>query len=79
MLKNPCFNSETKTNCSKRCAGCAATCPDWKKYSQERDEQYEQRRNEAELNAAVTSRFGVAIHKSEKTKLQKRARGFSKY
>lgn len=41
-MNNPCFNSKTKTDCPRRCVGCASACPDWAEYTQKRNDQYEQ-------------------------------------
>ena len=40
MIKNPCYDTKTKTSCSKRCAGCATTCKDWKLYEADRNSRY---------------------------------------
>lgn len=39
-MKNPCHNTETHEDCSRRCAGCATTCKDWKQYVEERNKGY---------------------------------------
>ena len=39
-MKNPCYNKQTKTDCPRRCAGCAINCPDWAEYVKERDARY---------------------------------------
>lgn len=66
MLQNPCYNTQTKTDCPKRCAGCATTCPEWAKYTQERNKMYEQRaaENRAKHDA------GELAHE-RRTRLQK--------
>lgn len=46
MPKNPCYNTETKTDCPKRCAGCATTCEKWKTYLIEREAVYDERSKE---------------------------------
>lgn len=48
-MNNPCYDRETKTDCPKRCAGCAGTCKKWADYVKARDEEYERRKN---VNAA---------------------------
>lgn len=42
-IKPPCFDSVTKTDCPRRCVGCAETCPDWAEYIKKRDDVYEKR------------------------------------
>lgn len=39
-MKNPCYNKQTKTDCPRRCAGCAINCPDWAEYVKKRAERY---------------------------------------
>jgi hypothetical protein len=39
-MKNPCYNTETRTDCKDRCAGCSATCKKWAEYVKKRDSQY---------------------------------------
>lgn len=48
-MKNPCFNEETRTDCPKRCAGCAVNCPEWAAYVKERDAEYERRKIESDV------------------------------
>ena len=52
-MKVPCYNTETKTDCPRRHAGCSADCPKWNKYLKERDEDYKQRAIEYNANAAM--------------------------
>lgn len=37
-MKNPCYNTETHTDCPKRAVGCSANCPEWASYVKKRDE-----------------------------------------
>ena len=37
-MKNPCFDTSSRTDCPRRHAGCAATCPEWAKYEKKRAE-----------------------------------------
>lgn len=55
-MKNPCFNEETRTDCPKRCAGCAVNCPDWAKYVEERNAEYARRQEQAEIDRIMTRR-----------------------
>ena len=45
-MKNPCYNTETKTDCPERKFGCGATCPKWAEYVKLRDAEYECRHRE---------------------------------
>lgn len=42
-LKTPCYDTKTKTDCPRRCAGCSVNCPEWAKYLKKRDELYRHR------------------------------------
>ena len=46
-MRAPCFDTSTRTDCPRRHAGCAATCPDWAKYEKKRKERYEKRADES--------------------------------
>lgn len=48
MIKNPCYNTTTKTDCPDRSLGCAARCPKWAEYVKQRDAMYQQRNREKE-------------------------------
>lgn len=52
-LKNPCYDTETKTDCPDRCGGCQLNCPKWKAYLVERDELYKKRQIAYEANAPI--------------------------
>ena len=52
-IKNPCYDPETKTDCPRRCGGCQLTCPEWKAYTEERDEEYRHRTIEFYANAII--------------------------
>ena len=57
-VKPPCFDVTTRTDCPRRKAGCAIDCPDWAKYTKERDEVYRQRALENEaMQVMYTSRY----------------------
>ena len=43
MLKPPCYNAATKTDCPERTLNCKSYCQDWKDYEKARDEEYEKR------------------------------------
>lgn len=57
MAKAPCYNTETKTDCPRRCAGCAVDCPDWAKYVAERDAEYQKRKDEMGLRAVINDSY----------------------
>lgn len=42
MTSSPCFDRETRQDCPRRHAGCAATCPDWAEYEKQRNARYEE-------------------------------------
>jgi hypothetical protein len=46
MMRAPCYDPETKTDCPKRTAGCQISCKRWAKYVKERDEYYAQKNKE---------------------------------
>lgn len=52
-MKNPCFNEETRTDCPKRCAGCAVNCPEWAKYVEERNEEYRRRKIQTDADCVI--------------------------
>lgn len=37
----PCFDVQSRQDCPRRHAGCAATCPEWAKYEKQRKAGYE--------------------------------------
>lgn len=47
-MRNPCYDEETKTDCPKRAAGCAAHCDRWLEYTVERNKDYRKRAQIAE-------------------------------
>ena len=60
-MKNPCFNKETRTDCPKRCAGCAVNCPEWAAYVKERDAEYERRKIESAVGSILLSNRNKAL------------------
>lgn len=42
-MDSPCYDKATKTDCPRRCKGCAIDCPEWAAYEVERNKVYEQR------------------------------------
>lgn len=53
MIKAPCYNETTKTDCPKRAVGCHERCEAWRKYEKLRDEEYRQRQIEREAKGAI--------------------------
>ena len=49
-MNNPCYNKKTKTDCQKRCVGCAKDCPEWTEYVRQRDVKYEERKEHSRIN-----------------------------
>lgn len=52
-LKNPCYDTETKTDCPKRCGGCQFNCSEWAEYVEKRDKEYEKQRAQNEIDHAI--------------------------
>ena len=52
-MKNPCYDTATKTGCPNRCAGCAVGCPEWKKFMEEKEQFYKRRNAEVEAASAI--------------------------
>ena len=46
MLKRPCYDELTKTDCPDRCAGCSAHCERWAEYVAARNAEYAERTKE---------------------------------
>ena len=69
-MKPPCFNEETRTDCPKRCAGCAVNCPEWAAYVKERDKEYEHRKVQADVACAIYNGRSKMYKKLAMQKLQ---------
>lgn len=52
-IDNPCYDSETKTDCPRRCGGCQVDCPEWKEYEAKRAELYRQRAVQYRANSII--------------------------
>ena len=52
MIKPPCYNEETKTDCPDRTYGCHERCEKWSKYEKLRNEEYRKRLMESEARNA---------------------------
>lgn len=42
-MVNPCYDKKTGTDCPRRKPGCGATCPEWARYVEARDAEYDRR------------------------------------
>lgn len=51
-MKNPCYDSVTKTGCPARRPGCSVDCVEWAEYVEERDRIYKVRQQHHDLNRA---------------------------
>lgn len=68
MLKAPCYNHETKTDCPRREMGCHAHCEKWKEYEALKAEEYRLRKIHGEAAAiAYDSRERMITKKYKKT------------
>lgn len=63
-IESPCYNRETKTDCPRRCAGCAVDCPDWAAHVSERDKVYKDRKIQRDV--------GSVMYESRHSKIDKR-------
>lgn len=53
--KHPCYDETTNTDCPRRKAGCAATCPEWAAYDKQRRKIYDARKTAGLATAAADS------------------------
>lgn len=65
-MDSPCYDKKTKTDCPRRCKGCAVNCPEWAAYVRERNKVYEQRAkimyvNTSSLTNAHAHRINQAL------------------
>lgn len=63
MRITPCYDVVTKQDCPRRSATCRIFCPEWKKYVEERDKEYERR-------YATTSSYTAAYTEKKKNNLK---------
>lgn len=66
MAKSPCFNTITRTDCPNRHEGCAAQCPNWAKYTEERDAEYAAKVKQKRLDAGAFEVTRRRVHKINK-------------
>jgi hypothetical protein len=67
VIESPCYDTKTKTDCPRRCEGCAINCPEWAEYVEKRDEARRKRYAESSANSAI-----VNSHMSHSDRRQKR-------
>lgn len=67
-MKNPCYNKETKTHCTKRYPGCGAKCKEWADYVKLRDAGYEQRMIDAMLERPRITNWRARKHQEGRKK-----------
>lgn len=53
MLKNPCYDAETHTDCKDRCTGCSIICALWHDYEERRREEYQRRKKLAQERSDI--------------------------
>lgn len=68
--KSPCYDEKTRTDCPRRHAGCAATCPEWAKYDEYRKSVYKERQN----NSLVDSVIKESIFDSQAERAKRKLR-----
>ena len=71
---NPCYNEETKTDCPRRHAGCAVGCPDWAKYSEEKQELYKQRVEDNNIRYTIGRKAMERVIYNQRRALRDRSR-----
>ena len=74
-MKQPCYNSETHSDCPRRHSGCAIDCPDWAAYCAERDKGYEKRADEILAKAATYDYFAKHTANNQRYAIRERQRG----
>lgn len=62
-MNSPCYDPETGRDCPRRKAGCSVGCPDWDKYVEARNKQYEKKWQEQSEMYAV---YDIKRKRSEK-------------
>lgn len=53
MSKNPCYDTETRTDCPKRHGGCQLDCSEWDEYVKKRNTEYDKKFTQNEFNYAI--------------------------
>jgi hypothetical protein len=73
-MSHPCFDRETRTDCPDRHAGCAATCPKWAEYEQQKNERYAERKQRArdDTNYILVRGHGMGKYRKDHARLKKK-------
>ena len=71
MIRNPCYDSKTNTDCENRCSGCSTLCALWHDYVQRRDDMYKKRAKAAEAEGAMIEHQLKLKHKMNQRKHKK--------
>lgn len=75
MIRNPCYDSKTNTDCENRCTGCSTICALWHDYVERRNELYNKRKKEAEAEQAFIDhqeRLRERVRRRKNSKERKR-------
>ena len=70
-MKSPCRDRATGADCPKRRAGCAATCPEWAEYVEERDKAYKARARQSDIDHYANDMKSNRYYKSLKRRRNK--------
>ena len=70
-LKNPCYDTETRTDCPRRCEGCQFNCLEWVDYIKKRNTEYERKLIQNEVDYAICDCRSNHIRKNLKQKNKK--------
>lgn len=57
MMKNPCYDPETHTDCPKRKVGCRKDCQEWKEYEADRRDHYSEKLKTVKNTAVIMDYF----------------------
>ena len=52
-LKNPCYDTKTRIDCSRRHEGCQFDCLEWADYIKKRNTEYDKKFTQNEFNYAI--------------------------
>lgn len=65
-MKSPCRDRATGADCPRRKAGCAANCPDWAEYVDERNKAYKVRAQISDISHSANEARSVRYYKALK-------------
>jgi hypothetical protein len=69
-MDSPCYDRKTKTDCPRRCVGCAENCPEWADYVKRRDEHYKERMRRQEIKSILRAMPAKRMEDSIKQKIK---------